>query len=322
MTEEEYMVLVTGGAGFIGSHLVDRLVCCGYGVRVVDDLSSGKLENIRDHVESGKVEFVEGDIRDVSVVERCVKDVDVAVHLAALISVPFSVEHPKVTFDVNVTGTLNLLRACAEAKVERFVFASSCAVYGEPEYLPVDEKHPTNPISPYAESKLAAEQYCLGFNERDLLSAVVLRFFNVYGVGQAVNDYSGVITKFIERCREGLPLVIYGDGSQTRDFVNVSNVVDAILLAMEKNGAEGEIFNVGFGRAVSVQELAETVLETAGVDLEIRHDKPRLGDIKHSYADVSKAEKLLGYRPTVSLKAGLRKLLSEDVLTEETRRWG
>ena len=312
MTEESYMVLVTGGAGFIGSHLVDRLVCCGYGVRVIDDLSSGKLENIRGHVESGKVEFVEGDIRDVSVVERCVKDVDVAVHLAALISVPFSVEHPKVTFDVNVTGTLNLLRACAEAKVERFVFASSCAVYGEPEYLPVDEEHPTNPISPYAESKLAAEQYCLGFNERELLSAVVLRFFNVYGVGQAVNDYSGVITKFIERCREGLPLVVYGDGTQTRDFVNVSNVVDAILLAMEKNGAEGEIFNVGFGRAVSVQELAETVLETAGVDLEIRHDKPRLGDIKHSYADVSKAEKLLGYRPTVSLKAGLLKLLSED----------
>jgi UDP-glucose 4-epimerase len=306
--------LVTGGAGFIGSHVVDRLVAEGCWVRVVDNLSTGKLENISGHVERGKVDFVEGDIRDASVAEKSVEDVDVVVHLAAQISVPFSVENPSFTFDVNVKGTMNLLRSCAEKKVGRLVFVSSCAVYGEPTFLPVTEEHPTNPISPYAESKLAAEKFCLGFHEKKLLQSVVLRLFNVYGPRQGLNDYSGVITRFIDRGRRGLPLVVYGDGWQTRDFVNIRDVVEAVSGAIESDYAEGKVFNIGFGVPTSVNELAEIILESAGLSLQVLHDEPRLGEIRHSYADISKAEKLLRYRPKVSLKDGLRALLEEKAV--------
>lgn len=312
LTRERRKVLVTGGAGFIGSHMVDRLVADGYGVRVIDNLSAGRLMNISGHLERGRVAFVEGDIRDASVAEKSVEGVDVVVHLAALTSVPLSVENPSFTFDVNVTGTMNLLRACAEAKVGKLVFVSSCAVYGEPKFLPVTEEHPTNPISPYAESKLAAEKFCLGFHEKELLRSVVLRLFNVYGPRQGVNDYCGVITRFIDRGRRGLPLVIYGDGWQTRDFVNIRDVVEAVSSAVESDYAEGEVFNIGFGVPTSVNELAETLLESAMLDLQVLHDEPLLGEIRHSYADISKAEKLLRYRPKVSLKDGLRALLANE----------
>jgi UDP-glucose 4-epimerase len=304
---------VTGGAGFIGSHVVDRLVADGCWVRVVDNLSTGRLQNITGHLERGKVDFVEGDIRDASVVEKSVEDVDVVVHSAAVTSVPLSVENPSFTFDVNVKGTMNLLRACAEKKVGKFVFVSSCAVYGEPKFLPVTEEHPTNPISPYAESKLAAEKFCLGFHEKQLLRSVVLRLFNVYGPRQGMNDYSGVITQFIDRGSRGLPLIIYGDGLQTRDFVNIRDVVQAVSSAVEREYAEGKVFNIGFGMPVSVNELAEAFLESAKLDLEVLHEEPRLNEIRHSYADISKAKKLLRYRPIVSLKAGLRTLLAENM---------
>jgi UDP-glucose 4-epimerase len=307
-------VLVTGGAGFIGSHMVDRLVNDGHDVRVIDDLSTGRLDNIQGHLGSGKVDFVKGDIRDASIVRKTLDDVDVVVHLAALTSVPFSVENPDLTFDVNVLGTLNLLRSSIEEQVDRFVFASSCAVCGDPEFLPVNEEAPTNPISPYAESKLLAERYCLGFNERQLLGSVVLRFFNVYGPRQGMNDYSGVITRFIEFSKQGLPLVIYGDGSQTRDFVNVKDVVEAVLASVKSSKAKGEVFNIGSGKPTSINELAKTVLELAGLDLEIRYEKSRAGDIKDSYADISKAKALLGFEPKVSLKAGLQALLEEKVV--------
>jgi len=310
LTGENKRVLVTGGAGFIGSHVVDRLVADGCWVRVVDDLSTGRLENISGHLESGRVDFVEGDIRDALVAKKSVVAVDVVVHLAAVISVPFSVENPSFTFDVNVKGTMNLLRACAEAKVGKFVFISSCAVYGEPKFLPVTEGHPTNPISPYAESKLAAEKFCLGFHEKQLLRSVVLRLFNVYGPRQGVNDYSGVITQFIDRGRRGLPLIIYGDGWQTRDFVNIRDVVEAVSSAVEREYAEGKVFNIGYGVPISVNELADTLLESAGLDLQVLHEEPRLGEIRHSYADISKAEELLLYRPKVSLRDGLRALLT------------
>jgi UDP-glucose 4-epimerase len=191
---------------------------------------------------------------------------------------------------------------------------SSCAVCGDPESLPVDEEARVNPISPYAESKLVAERYCLGFNERQLLRSVVLRFFNVYGPRQGMNDYSGVITRFIEFSKQGLPLVIYGDGSQTRDFVNVHDIVEAVLVSMKHNAAEGEIFNIGSGKPTSINELAKTVLELAGLDLEIRYEKSRAGDIKDSYADISKAKTLLGYEPKVSLRDGLRALLEEKTV--------
>ena len=307
-------VLVTGGAGFIGSHLVERLVNDDYHVVVLDNLLSGKLANIEGPLRSGKVDFVEGDIRDASIVKKSLVGVDVVAHLAALVSVPLSIEDPKSTFDVNLLGTLNLLNLCAKEKIKRFVFISSCAVLGDTKSLPVTEEAQTNPISPYADSKLLAERYCLGYNERELLEAVVLRFFNVYGPRQTMNDYSGVITLFIERCRQGLPLTVYGDGSQTRDFVNVKDVADAVFASMVKTEAKGEIFNVGSGKPTSIKTLAKTVLDLAGKNLEIKYEKSRTGDIKDSYADISKAKKLLGYAPKVSLSDGLRALMKEKGL--------
>ena len=305
-------VLVTGGAGFIGSHIVDRLISSGYSVRVLDDLSTGKLSNIDVHVKSGKVDFVEGNVRDASTVKTVVKDVDASIHLAAITSVPFSVENPNDTFEINVAGTLNLLSSCAAEGVSKLILVSSCAVYGDPESLPVDEQHPANPISPYAESKLAAEKFCLGFHEKSLIKSVVLRLFNVYGPRQTVNDYSGVITRFLERCKQRLPLIIYGDGTQTRDFINVQDVVEAVLKSLENKDAEGEVFNVGSGKPTSINELARIILEPSRVNIPISYEAPRVGDIKNSYADISKAEALLEYKPKFSLKYGLRLLLEEE----------
>jgi UDP-glucose 4-epimerase len=302
-------VLVTGGAGFIGSHLVDRLVDEAYDVRVIDNLYSGKLENIERHIKSGKVDFVKGDIRDASLVKKSLIGVDAVFHLAAIISVPFSVSNPELTFDVNLVGTLNLLNACSEKNVGKFVFVSSCAVFGDTKILPVNENASTNPISPYAESKLLAERDCLSFQQKGLLQSVVLRFFNVYGPRQGMNDYSGVITRFINRAKEGQPLTIYGDGSQTRDFVNVNDIVQALLACIKSSGANGEVFNIGSGKPTSVTELAKTVLEFTGQDLEIRYELARAGDIKDSYADISKAKRLLGYEPKVTLRDGLKALL-------------
>jgi UDP-glucose 4-epimerase len=309
------MVLVTGGAGFVGSHLVDRLVSEGCEVRVLDDLSSGDLANIVGHVRSGRVGFVEGDVRDAGVVAKCVRGVDVVVHCAAVASVPFSFEHPVLTFEVNVDGTLNLLRACAASGVERFVFVSSCAVYGEPVYLPVDEVHPVNPVSPYARSKVAGERWCRVFGEKCGLETVVLRLFNVYGPRQRFNDYSGVMTRFIERIKRHLPLIVYGDGSQTRDFVYVSDAVEAVLRALKCEGAAGEVFNVGCGRQVSIVDLAAAVLRLAQANLDVVHEAPRAGDVKHSVADISKAERLLGFKPRFSLRDGLSALLAENAVS-------
>jgi UDP-glucose 4-epimerase len=307
-------VLVTGGAGFIGSHVVDQLVTEGYSVRVLDNLSTGKLGNIQKHLDSGKIEFVQGDLRDASTVTKSLDDINVVIHMAALVSVPLSLENPDLTYDINLLGTLNMLRSSITHHIDRFVFISSCAVCGDPTALPVTENAPTNPISPYAESKLIGERYCLGFNEKHLLSSVVLRFFNVYGPRQGMNDYSGVITRFIDRCEQKLPLTIYGDGSQTRDFVNVKDVAGAVSAATRISKAEGEVFNIGSGTPISISELAKTVIELSGADLAISYEKPRFGDIKDSYADISKAKKLLGYTPKISLKDGLKSLLDERTL--------
>ena len=311
LSEQAQRVLVTGGAGFIGSHLVDRLVEGGYSVVVLDNLSTGKLENIRGHLNRRNVVFVEGDIRDASMVERCFAGVDVAVHLAAVTSVPFSVENPDVTFEVNVGGTLNVLRSCANWRVRKMVFASSCAVYGEQDSLPVSEQTAVNPVSPYAESKLAGEKYCCGFNDVQLAPIVGLRFFNVYGSRQGASEYAGVITRFMDRVRRGLPVVVYGDGSQTRDFVNVQDVVSAIMCCIESDEADGKVVNVGFGEPVTINELARTVLDLYGSDLPVVYEEARAGDIRHSHADISLAKRLLGYEPKVSLREGLSRLVSQ-----------
>jgi UDP-glucose 4-epimerase len=303
-------VLVTGGAGFIGSHVVDRLVKEGCSVRIIDNLTTGRLENIQEHLNLASVDFCKGDIRDPSFVKECLLGIDAVVHLAALVSVPLSVENPAMTLDINLAGTLNLLRYSVREGVDRFVFISSCSVCGDPQILPVTEQTPVNPISPYAESKLLGERYCLGFSDRGLLRSVVLRFFNVYGPRQRMNDYSGVITRFMDQCRQKLPLTIYGDGSQTRDFVNVKDAAAAVWASIGSNLA-GEVFNVGSGKPTSISLLAKTVLELRGDDLEICYEKARVGDIKDSYADINKARSLLGYEPTVSLKDGLQDLIEK-----------
>ncbi|MCW3995877.1 MAG: SDR family NAD(P)-dependent oxidoreductase [Candidatus Bathyarchaeota archaeon] len=304
-------ILVTGGAGFIGSHVVDRLVDNEYDVRIFDNLSTGKTENIQKHITKGKAELIKGDIRDTLAVEKSVKDVDVIIHMAALVSVPLSIENPNLTFDINLLGTLNLLRASVKNQIDKFIYISTCAVCGNPEMLPVTEQTPTNPISTYAESKLIGERYCFGFSDRLLLKTIILRFFNVYGLRQTMNDYSGVITRFIERCIQKKPLIIYGDGSQTRDFVNVMDVAEAVLASVRSRAGEGEVFNIASGKPTSINELAKTLLELTGTDLEVIYESPRTGDIKDSYADISKAKKLLGYKPKVSLPDGLRDLLKQ-----------
>ena len=303
-------MLVTGGAGFIGSHIVDRLLREGYGVGVVDNLSTGNLTNISGHVDCGSVDFVKGDVRDRDLVGKLVHNVDAVVHLAAVVSVPFSVENPDVTFDVNVEGTRGLLESCVRSGVKKFIFVSSCSVYGAPRYLPVDEVHPTCPISPYAASKLKGERCCQELVGRPDLDVVVLRLFNVYGPRQASGEYSGVITKFIDRARNGEPLVVYGDGSQTRDFVHVTDVANAVL-ALVKQQRAGDVFNIGYGKAVSINSLAKTVLGFSDYYCGIDYAPSRDGDIPHSVADSSKARKAFSYVPKVGLKEGLRDLFQQ-----------
>jgi UDP-glucose 4-epimerase len=300
--------LVTGGAGFIGSHLVDRLVAEGYFVKVIDDLSTGQLANIAGHVEAGRVEFLRGDIRDLELIKKAVLDVDVVAHLAALTSVPFSMTNPDLVYDVNVSGSLNLIFNAIEAGVDRFVFASSCAVYGDTTVLPVSESAAFKPLSPYAESKLAIERCLRGLGSRGALDSVVLRFFNVYGPRQGLSEYSGVITKFFNCAKSRQPLVVYGDGSQTRDFVNVVDVVEGIYAAIIVGSAVGESFNIGTGKPTSVDDLAYTVLDLTGAAVGVRYEPARVGDINESYADIIKAKRLLSFEPKVLLREGLAAL--------------
>jgi UDP-glucose 4-epimerase len=225
-------ILVTGGAGFIGSHIVDRLLDEGFRVSVVDDLSTGKKQNLVQHDGKQTFHFIEGDIRDYDLVKKVVSGVDAVFHEAALVSVTSSVENPLLANDINVTGTVNLLKACVDAHVKRFVFASSCAVYGDSETLPNHENLMPMPLSPYAVSKLAAENYVKVFHDVYDLETVILRYFNVYGSRQVYGPYSGVISIFINRLLENNPPIIYGDGEQIRDFVNVHDVVEANMLAL------------------------------------------------------------------------------------------
>jgi UDP-glucose 4-epimerase len=302
-------VLVTGGAGFIGSHLVDQLLSKGLEVVVLDNLSEGYLKNVKQHIGKENFQFVRGDIRDYRLVKELAMDVDAVFHLAALISVPESIKDPAMTDDVNVDGTLNLLKAFADSSVKRFVYASSCAVYGEAESLPIREDCPLKPTSPYGVSKVAAENYVRVFHDIYGLDTVCLRFFNVYGPRQAYSDYSGVITQFLNRVSKNLHLVIFGDGEQTRDFVHVHDVVEANILALRTKRIAGEIFNIGTGMATTINQLADMLLEvTNKTRLKVTHSKPKKGEIKHSVADISKAKMKLRYYPKVSLKEGLKDL--------------
>lgn len=303
-------VLVTGGAGFIGSHLVDELVSRGYKVVVLDNFWSGRMENVSQHLKSDAFKLVDGDVRDKRVVRDAMNGVDAVMHLAALIDVERSVNNPFETHDVNVTGTLNILKEAVRKNIKRFVYASSTAVYGEVNPLPLNEDSPPKPISPYAASKASAECYCRAFYKSYGLETVTLRYFNVYGPRQELNPYSGVIAKFLKNASSGEPLVVYGDGEQTRDFICINDVVDATILALEKGGLTDETFNVCTGKPITINELTQIVKEVTGKDLQIVYDKPRKGDLKNNYGDPAKAEEILGFKAKVTLKKGLERFVS------------
>ena len=304
-------VLVTGGAGFIGSHIVDRSLAEGFEVTVLDDLSARGMQNISCHKGVKEFQFVRGDIRDVGSVNKVVGDVDVVFHEAALIDVALSTKNPLLFNEVNVVGTLNLLRASVDSDVKRFVFASSAAVYGSSKPAKKMENMLPKPMSPYGVTKLAAESYVRAFNELYGLETVSLRYFNVYGPRQSfASSYSAVIPAFVTRLLNGQPPIIHGDGKQTRDFVHVDDVVSANMLASESKNAVGEVFNIASGTTISVFELAKILQQITNTErLRPLFTESRAGDIKHGSADISKARKLLGFRPKIGLKEGLSKLV-------------
>jgi UDP-glucose 4-epimerase len=298
-------VLVTGGAGFVGSHLVDALVADNE-VRVLDDLSTGDRDNLND-----AATFLEGDVRDPDAVAAAMEGVDVVFHEAGLVSVPKSVERPTESHDRNATATLHLLEA-ARREDARVVLASSVAVYGQPETVPVAEDHPKEPTTPYALDKLALDHYARLYANLYDLETVALRYFNVYGPRQAGGPYSGVISIFLRQARAGGPLTVEGDGEQTRDFVHVSDVVAANLAAATTDDV-GTAVNVGTGESITVRELAETVRDVCDADVDIVHTDPRQGDVRRSRADVSRARDVLGFTPATTLREGLADLVDADV---------
>lgn len=310
MSRKKYNVLVTGGAGFIGSHIVDRLLNDGFEVTVIDNLSSGRLENL-DYNDRQNFHFIKGDIRNFDLIKKAVESIDAVFHQAALVSVVSSFNNPIATHDVNVTGTLNLLKACLDSDVKRFILASSAAIYGETKFLPMKENMTPRPLSPYAVSKLVAESYAKLFYKAYGLETVSLRYFNVYGPRQRYGPYSVVIPNFINRVLNDQPPIIHGDGEQTRDFVSVQDVVDANMVASRSKNAVGQVFNVGTGKAASLNQLAKTVLKILEkTNLKPVHTEPRLGDTSTgSCADISRARKVLGFNPRVSLEEGLTKLV-------------
>jgi nucleoside-diphosphate-sugar epimerase len=298
--------LVTGGAGFIGSHIVEALVTRGKRVRVIDNLSTGKRENLQ-HL-MNEIEFIEGDLRDQEVSARAVGGVDFIMHQAAIPSVPRSIKDPKDTTENNLNGTLHLLLAARDAGVKRVVYASSSSVYGDSPTLPKSEDFPPAPLSPYAAAKLAGEYYCRVFSQVYGLETVSLRYFNIFGPRQdPLSLYAAVIPIFISAALTKKPLVVYGDGEQTRDFSFVANVVQANLLACEAEGIAGETLNVGGGAQTSLNQLIKELQAIVNTDLHVEYADPRPGDVKHSLASVEKMKKLMGYECAVPFGEGLRR---------------
>ncbi|MEM2924636.1 MAG: GDP-mannose 4,6-dehydratase [Methanocellales archaeon] len=301
-------VLITGGMGQVGSYIAEELGRENE-VIVLDNFTSNAINKLPN------VTIIKGDVRDLKILRKLFRelDIDIIIHCAAQISVTKSLTNPLYDLQVNTIGTLNLLSAAKNLNLSRFIYFSSAAVYGMPKYLPIDEEHSVNPISPYGASKLAGEKYCQVFYHIYGLPVVCLRPFNIYSPRQKVeNPYSGVICRFIDRVKKGEPPVIEGDGTQTRDFISVYDVVRFTLLAMRKQKAIGQVYNVGTGKPTMIKALAAEIIEIAGKKLKPVYTKPREGDIKQSYADIRKA-KSLGFKPKVNLREGLRELIKMQV---------
>ena len=297
--------LVTGGAGFIGSHIVEALLERGHDVRVLDNLSTGYLHNLNDR----NVEFVEGDVTDVASVTEAVRGIDIVYHQAALASVPRSITDPIATHDACATGTLNVLHSCVKANVGRVIYAASSSGYGNKPFMSKREMDLPAPLSPYAVAKLAGEYYCHAFYETYGLETVCIRYFNVFGPRQDPDSpYSAVIPLFITALLEGRRPVVFGDGEQTRDFTFVKNVVHGNLLAAEADAAlvAGKSFNVANGKSVSVNAMLERLNHSLGTSVEPNYEPPKVGDVRDSLADVSSARACLGYEPLVEFEDGLQ----------------
>jgi UDP-glucose 4-epimerase len=301
--------IVTGGAGFIGAYLLKELVQRGYSLTIIDDLSTGKKENVASLLKKPNVKFVKGSVNDLPLLQKLFKGIDYVFHLAAIASIPRSIENPLPSHEVIAGGMLNVLIAARDNKVKKVVNASSCAVYGDAPGLPKKEDMVKNPLSPYAVAKLAAEEYCQVFQGVYRLPTVSLRLFNIYGPGQDANSsYAAVIPKFIKLAKASRRLEIYGDGKATRDYVYIKDAVNAFVLAVESK-ATG-IYNIGGGKSVNVNELARLINKLTGNKKSPIYRPPRPGDILHSRGDISKA-KAFGYRPKYSLEAGLKEMIGE-----------
>jgi len=305
--------LVTGGAGFIGSNLVSVLVEKGYKVKVLDNFSSGKRENLKGF--ENDIELIEGDIRSYHIVQESLKDVDIVLHQAALPSVPRSIKDPITSNEVNINGTLNILEASVAAKVRRVIYASSSSVYGDNPQLPKHESMMTNPLSPYAVSKLSGEKYCSVFSRIYGIETIALRYFNVFGPRQdPSSQYSAVIPKFIKAINNNEQPVIYGDGEQSRDFTYVKNVVDANILASISDCDSGIAMNCASSGQITLNELVGHINKILGKNISPVFEEPRAGDIKHSFADIHLAKSKINYTPSVSFEEGL-KLTIESYLS-------
>lgn len=309
-------VLITGGAGFIGGHIAEGLAKAGHKITVVDNFEPYYNLGIKEHnVEAAKqaaekndghYELVKNSITDADLVDNLVSEIDIIYHQAAQAGVRKSVEEPKKVNNYNVDGTVNVLEAARKHDIERSVIASSSSVYGKPEYLPYDEAHPTTPVSPYGVSKLATEQYARVYSEIYGLPTVSLRYFTVYGPRMRPNM---AFTNFVSRCLHGEPPVIYGDGSQTRDFTYKDDIIRVNKQLLEDDSADGEILNLGSTDNIDILSLAEIIRDAINPNLGIEFDKARTGDAKHTHADISKANRLLGYEPTIDIREGIRNFI-------------
>jgi UDP-glucose 4-epimerase len=297
--------LVTGGAGFIGSNIIRLLLSEGHEVTVLDNLQSGYRKNLDPFPQ---VRFVEGDVRDAKQVACCAEGAEVIFHLAASVGNTRSIEHPIDDSQINVIGTLNILEAARHGGVRKVVFSSSAGIFGELKTLPIREDHPVEPDSPYGASKLCAEKMCLAYAKLYELEAVCLRYFNVFGVNQRYDAYGNVIPIFAHRMLNGEPVVIFGDGEQTRDFVNVRDVAQANYKAGMSRGVSGA-FNVGSATRVTINRLVELMIDACGIKPNVQYGPPRKGDVRDSLADVSAAKKAIGFVPSVTLEQGLKEYM-------------
>ena len=301
-------ICVTGGAGFIGSALVKSFLEKNYLVTIFDNFSNSSEEKIS-HLLNNGITLIKGDVTNYENLQMALNNCELVVHLAAQISVEESIKKPELTHSINVGGTENLLKACVANKVNNVIVASSAAVYGQPKEFPLTESSPLLPISPYGKSKVEMEKILQDFSKEYSLNGISLRFFNIYGKDQT-DEYAGVITKFMKKISENKPLIIFGDGTNTRDFISIDDVIDSIHNAIEKiEGKKGNCYNIATGKSVSIKELAELMISISGKNLEIIFEPPKEGDIVHSQTTIDLAKKELGFEPKTKLSDGLKKLL-------------